>query len=296
VLAAAIRDVAISSAARRGGRPSRIRSSNSPVFAKLALDRGERRGSVTPAVLDRRADHTTGVRDDVGDAEDAPFLDPLLRLGGGWDVRALQDHLRAHRIGVAGVEHVRLCRGHEHVAFEAQHGVARHRPAAGEVLHGVLALVRRERRDVEPGAVVGRAAAVGHRDHLGAALVQPQRGVPADRAEPLNDDRRAVEVEPAGLVEHLRADGEPEAGRAELVERDPAEHRGQAGGPVRSRRGSRPWRSRRCPCRGPGCSGRGGRSRRRRRVRRVRASPGPVWARRRCRPWRRRAARRPRRS
>ena len=55
--------------------------------------------------------------------------------------------------------------------------------------------VPHQRRDVEPGGIVQRAGVVADRDHLEAELLQLQRRVRADIAEPLDHGGGAVQVD-----------------------------------------------------------------------------------------------------
>jgi hypothetical protein len=55
--------------------------------------------------------------------------------------------------------------------------------------------------------------------------------VPTHRAEALDDDGGVAELQHLSLAQHVCVDRQPEPGRAELVERDSAEHGRQADGP-----------------------------------------------------------------
>ncbi len=80
----------------------------------------------------------------------------------------------------------------------------------------------------EPLGIGDRAVAVGGGDEAGAPVGEKPRGVPADRAEPLHRDARALELQAAELLRDLGGDGNAEPGRADLVERDAADLARQA--------------------------------------------------------------------
>ena len=64
---------------------------------------------------------------------------------------------------------------------------------------------------------------VGSRDQAGALARKKARGMPADGAEALHDDVRALELDLGELLCRLGSDGKTEAGCADLIERDAAQ-------------------------------------------------------------------------
>ncbi len=91
-------------------------------------------------------------------------------------------------------------------------------------------LQARERLDVQAALGDDRALRVRRGDEDGSALREEARGVASHRAEALDRDPRPVERDAEMAGGHVSGAGEPEARRAELVERDPPQRRGQPDG------------------------------------------------------------------
>jgi hypothetical protein len=68
----------------------------------------------------RGSDDAAGVGDEVGYEGDAAACEDVLRGGPDRQVRALDDHLEAKRLGAFGVDDVLDRRGHEDVSVDVE--------------------------------------------------------------------------------------------------------------------------------------------------------------------------------
>ena len=140
-----------------------------------------------------RYGHAAGVCHDVGDDDDAAFVENAIRFRRRRTVRAFDDELRLDLRRILSGEHfLQRCRN-EHVAFRLeQFGIA-DLVAAFEALEVVVALgVRNGLRDVDAVGVVVGTRHVRDADDFAAALLEELGRPAADVAEALDDDARVL--------------------------------------------------------------------------------------------------------
>ena len=189
-----------------------------------------RTGLAASVEFHRAADDATGIADEVGNAQDAPLVEPRLGIGRRRYVRPLQDQLGIDLLDVVRMDAVGSRRRDEDVAGHGEEIRVRNlltpfvpRDASR------LVLGRGESGDVDPTGVVHRSLRVTHGDERHALLRQGARRRSTDTAEPLDGHRGSGQLHIAELHGDLGADRQAEAGRADLVQRNPAHYARQAG-------------------------------------------------------------------
>jgi hypothetical protein len=155
----------------------------------------------------------------------------LCGLHRGGDVRPLEDQARVEPLRLGYADHVRARRRDPDVARDVDHRLG----GAFLSLGGVddappLRLDRVEAGHVEPTGVDEGTLRVRRGDEHRPPLREEPRRVPSHRPEALHRHPRPLELDGAEALRDLPADRQPEAGGADLVQRDPPHLGGQADG------------------------------------------------------------------
>ena len=199
------------------------------VLAYLLGDCRHRLRFRSALVLDRGADHASGIGDEIRYHQHILCMKSLLGRFRGGNVGALDNKSGLDIPGVGLVDDVRARSRDKDVASRDNHSVPIRALGAGIVGDGIsVRLQFLEARQVETIRQHCGPAGIGDGNDASAFLNKMPGGVPTDRAETLDCNPSPIQRNADEWLRHLGRDGNPKAGGPDLIQRNAANHARQA--------------------------------------------------------------------
>ena len=169
----------------------------------------------------------TRIGDEIRDAKDTPVMKHSLGSGCHRNVGTLHNKSGTEPFHINFMQNIRAGGGNPDLTLDVNNSLAVE-PISPIEIHYASAplLYGNQRIHVDPRRVGERAARIRNTNKNRPTRSEKAGSMPANRAEALNCDTRPAQFQIAELARDVDTGGEPEAGRADLIERNASKFAG----------------------------------------------------------------------